>query len=745
MLVVHGAVGSGKTRLASELERRPDVIGSLRAAFVRCRPGDRAVAVRARAERSLDALPGSLSQTLEHEPFLLIIDDVHHLPEDDAARMLAELATEPGIGRVLVLTRDVLPLRRDRRRFEMNLDGLDEAAARELWVHHEETYGPTPAGAVDDALARTRGMPLALRREYARAAFGADAWKLSKLPADVRRALEAVAVVRLPAAPAAIAAMLPKLAPEPALIELVSRQLIDPIDSGRFSIHDVVRDEVLQGLAPAERTRLERAAAELVSTVGRGRGDARRMAWDAGDDGALGLVDPVDRMREAVLHLIEADDLGDAAARLVEDRGVATRRGGGGEILALIETLEARRPALSVRLAPLRADIAARHGRVAEALELADALAPIEVARLAFAAGDIEQAVAVLAALTAAEDPELRCRAAAALAEIELLRGDRARAEHLAAEAFERDRAAVGDEVRAILHLAMAAIEQHAGRITAARAALSRAASSGGLDPSIAALIEARRAHCLAIEGRLTEAEKALLEAEQSAREVDAVAVADEIRRISAIVRARRGELSRASAILEQLVVRRRQRGDEVGALCAELDLSAVLTRRGELAAASELATACRSTASRRKLAALEGRAIAACAAIDLAELRVDDASAALTKLCADERGTLSADIRAEATALLAQARAWVGAAAPATSESTDLLDEIDAGMATMLTALAAGDSGAALDAANGVAVRAERAGRSAEVADALALVARLQLARGDRAAAGAAATRAAR
>ncbi|HTM21591.1 MAG TPA: AAA family ATPase, partial [Kofleriaceae bacterium] len=59
LVVVHGAVGSGKTRLAAELIRRPDVVGSLRGTYVRCRPDDRAVALRARIERAVDALPGT--------------------------------------------------------------------------------------------------------------------------------------------------------------------------------------------------------------------------------------------------------------------------------------------------------------------------------------------------------------------------------------------------------------------------------------------------------------------------------------------------------------------------------------------------------------------------------------------------------------------------------------------------------------------------------------------------------------
>ncbi len=754
LLVVHGAVGSGKTRLARELGRRPEVLGSRSVAYVPCRTGDRSVAIRARAERALDILPGSLADTLRADERLLVIDDIHHLPEDDVSRLLGDLVCGESRGRVLVLTRDVLPLRRDRRRFEMTLDGLDESAARELWTHHEETYGPTAAAACDEAILRTRGMPLALRREYARAAFGADAWKLDKLPKTVRRALEAVAVIRIPVAPAAVAALVPSVKkPEPALIDLVSRQLIDPLDSGRFSIHDVVRDDVLDSMATEARATLERTAASLVSTIGRGRANARRMAWDAGDDGALGMVDPVDRMREAVLHLLAAGDVKGAAERLVEDRGIATRRGGGGEILALIESIERVDAGAAGPLQTVRAEIAHRQGRVAEALEIcfgaggvADALGPVTAAELMFQSGEVEASSARLTGLLDHEEAEVRCSAAAALAEIELRRGAWDRAQTLATDAFHNDRAELCEDTRARLHLALAAVEFHAGRITAARAALSRAASSGRIDPALAALIEARRATCLAVEGRVSEAEEALGEAVQAAGEVEAVVVADEIRRAAAMVAARRGDTITASETLRSLVSRRRRRGDEVGALSAEIDLVHVLTVRGEIAAASELASACRASAERRGLSGMAALAALAGASIDLAELRLDAARAELARLVGEV--TADAQTRLQASVLLMQVDAHAdegGGLATPTLTGDEVRDDIDAGRVRAALALAIGESSTALDAARKVAVQAERAGRRADLAEALAMTARLQLARGDRSSATSSATRAAR
>jgi hypothetical protein len=184
--VVLGAVGAGKTRLGLELLARRDQFGSTGGAYVRCWPGDRSEAIRARAERALAIAPGSLDTALREQSRVLVVDDAHHI-EGEA---FAELARRPGAGRLVLLSREAPALPRSAPpHVELVLEGLDPAAARELWGHLEETYGPTPAGACDDALCRTRGLPLALRREYAQAAFGAEAWNLDRLQPDARGAL----------------------------------------------------------------------------------------------------------------------------------------------------------------------------------------------------------------------------------------------------------------------------------------------------------------------------------------------------------------------------------------------------------------------------------------------------------------------------------------------------------------------------------------------------------------------------
>jgi hypothetical protein len=758
LVVVHGAVGSGKTRLVRHLGATLPA----QVAYVRCQPGDRGVALRSRCERALRCLPGGLAQALASEVRVLIVDDVHHLRDDDAAMTLPSLIPGPtALGRVILITRDALPLPVTVAAGELGVTGLDEAAARELWAHLEDAYGPTPHATVDAALVRTRGTPLALRREYARAAFGPDAWTSAALPDPVRQALEALAVLRVPAAPAAVAALCPEIDVEASLLELVGRQLIDPIDDGRFAVHDVVHDEVMAALAIDDRLTFERRAALVVAGTGRGwlpaapAGGGQRPAWDAGDDGALGDLDPVDRLREVVLHQLAAGDVVAAVSQLTSQRDVASRRGAAGEIESLVLAIG---PGADPSLRAMQIELAARGGRAAEAAELLigrQGVSPVLAAELALAAGDAAGATRLLAHAAESASAEERTRAVAAQVELEILRGIPSRAAELAAAAFERDGADLDDTSRARLHMAMARVDAYEGRVSSARAALARAqgAFRAGRSAGIAAIelsaqIDARRALCLAREGRLGEARQALDSAEAAAREIDAVVIADEVRACRAQVAVRRGDTESAVVILRDQVAARRGRGDELGALGAEIELAEVLVRRGDAVLAAEAAQAALGSAHRKKLGHLAARAELVLATIDLLEMRVDAARVAFERL--SQTAALDAPRRATAQVLAAEARAAAGHRTGAVdiarnAGGEEVRDDIDRELAAAHAALAGADVAVALDAARTVAARAERAGRAAELAEALVIVGRLELARGERAAAKAAASRAAR
>jgi hypothetical protein len=726
-LVVLGAVGAGKTRLVLELMATADLSGS----HIRCWAGDRPEAVRARAERALGAVPGALDRFLRAEPRLLVVDDAH-LIAGGAAAAFGDLLRRPGSGRLLLVGREELGLPASGPApFELALEGLSATAAREMWAHLEETYGPTPAGSCDEALCRTRGLPLALRREYACAAAGKGAWNMERLASDVREALEAVAVLGVPVAPSGVTALVPGIDIEPALIELVSRQLLDPLEDGRFSVHDVVRDQALAGIATERRVALETAAAQLAL-----RG--------AGDDGALAMFDPIDRLRLAVHHLVAAGDRAAAQATLVERGPHALARAAGGEVLGLIDFLRGEQSVSATpELAALAAVALARRGQVAAALAVGGPADPVDRAELCFRAGDEAAARAALEPLLDGETGDLRARAAVALAHIELARGRAARARALIEDAFAPG---LGDAARAQVHLALGLFEAHAGREPSARAALSRAMEPARGDAALTSRIEAVRARCLLAEGRAREAEAVVEQAERAAIDADAGWAADEAAAVRALVQAGRGDLVAASELLLDLAAGRRARGDEVGALAADIEAAAVLERRGELLAAAELAEAAATTAQRLGLASARARAELLGAAVDVAAWRATEARERLARVLGADvpgaAGAIEASVELAARVLERRVTAMLGGrddgAAPGDEEGQDVRQ-------LLWLAAASGDSRTALKLARSCVAAAERSGNAADMADALAWRARLELASGDRPAAEVAAARAAR
>lgn len=748
-VAIVGPMGAGKSRLGSEIASRPALAGQRRTAFVRCVPEDTGIALLARAERALDALPGSLIATLRDSSCLLVVDDVHLLQPDDAAQTLPALVPEPGMSRVVFLSRETMPLpREDARRVDLHLEGLEDEAARALWAHLEDTYGETSGQDCDKAITSTRGMPLALREAYARATAGADAWDVSALGDDARAALEVVAVARVPISPAAVSTLVPEMAAEKVLIELVSRQLIDPAPNGRFGIHDVVRDNVLALMDQERRACLERATADLL-VDGKGRAGAGGIQADSS---AFGLEDPIDRLRERVHHLLAAGDTDAARECVIGGRAEVLTRGASGELLGLIEALAVAAGG-SESLTGVRAEIAMRQGRVAEALELSSTLGDdppfgpddVDLALLRYRAGEVKDACEDLYDLVCGDDESLRGRAGAVLAECELDRGEHKRAQTVATSTFERDRARLDRGTRARLHMALAKWEGRSAAVGSARAALARARNAGALPQASFAEIDARYAVCLAREGRLEEAYKVIAAAEASARNVDAVMIADDVRRARALIESRAGGNERAERELRALVADVRARGDEIGALRAELDLADVLLRCGKIREAANLAETVKTGAEPRGLARLVIRAELVIAAVELEELRVGDAVARLSSV-----PLVDAQLELRAAALRFIASCWTAEDSSEPAEIWNALREscdssMDAEWIDARAALARRDSKTALDMARKVAVAAERSGRVGEMTDALAMMARLNLARGDSAAATSAATRAAR
>jgi hypothetical protein len=782
LVSIHGALGSGKTRLVHELA---PMLGAP-VTIVDCHPGDRASAIRARSERALRCVPGTLAQTLTQTARVLVIDDIQHLRVDEATNLLSQLVLgQTALGRVIVIGRDPLAAAVGGAIAEVEVGGLDVDSASALWTNLEETYGE--AEGWDAAFSRTRGVPLALRREFARSRFGATAWDIGALEPAARSAIEALAILRQPVAPAAVSALAPKIDTEAALIGLVTQQLVDATGDGRIVLHEVVRVDVLAQLAPDRKHALSAAAAELVASTG-AVSTGPRLAWQAGDDGAFGAMDQITRVREVVWHWLAAGDRDRAADVLLEYRELAARSGGAGEFEALLDAFGDRRPKAMGRsrgtdaaalaragvketgatmieqvldperaraLAALRIEIAVRGGRFTEAFERAaassGAVSPLVHAELTLASGDVAGARRALQGLVGSQDASERTRAVATLVELELLAG---RPDHAAMQLGSLGDVAGADPLaRARLHLATARTDEFAGRVAAMRAALARAHGACKSVPAcleaseLAAIVDARRAIGLAREGRLVEAAAALDTADTVARDLDAVAVADEVLSARALVARRRGDSTAAASMLHDLVRARRERGDELGALRAELDLAELEILRGQPALAAELASAALASSVRRELGHLAARGGAVVAAIDLLELRLDAALPRLEELFGQQ--ALDAATAAHVAVLLATARALsgqrAGAVELAQNAGAESRDELDRRLAAAEVALAAGDVALALELARDTAVLSERAHRTIELACALVIVARLELARGDRANARAAATRAAR
>src|SRR5258708_13271637 len=91
LVSLHGPLGSGKTRLVGELAPGLGAPCTL----VECHPGDRASALRSRAERALRCVPGSLAQTLTQQSRVLGIADIQHLRTDEATSLLDPLCLGP--------------------------------------------------------------------------------------------------------------------------------------------------------------------------------------------------------------------------------------------------------------------------------------------------------------------------------------------------------------------------------------------------------------------------------------------------------------------------------------------------------------------------------------------------------------------------------------------------------------------------------------------------------------------------
>jgi hypothetical protein len=299
------------------------------------------------------------------------------------------------------------------------------------------------------------------------------------------------------------------------------------------------------------------------------------------------------------------------------------------------------------------------------------------------------------------------------------------------------------------LQLLGAEIAFAAGELNQALARLEPLASTA--DPGVraaaaalAARIEVERgrqpargrdaADVLVAQGRLDAAEATLGDAERAARADDAILSADEIARRRARIIATAGRLADAQERLAGLAAQARQRGAQLAALRAEVDLASVLVQRGRATAASAVAAAIAEEADARGLSLLAAEAELVVAAAELEAGRPAAAAQAAASLARAPSET----VRQAARRLAARAAAWLGE-----PHAKHVVRSLEDQLVAAEIALAGGQGDAALELYIAAAGRAERAGRQAELAAALAEAARLHHTRGDRQAAAAAVARA--
>src|SRR5215470_14724747 len=270
-----------------------------------------------------------------------------------------------------------------------------------------------------------------------------------------------------------------------------------------------------------------------------------------------------------------------------------------------------------------------------------------------------------------------------------------------------------------------ARIELERGRLTAARARAHEAACHPSGRHTLEE-IETRDAgrtaatERLLAQGRRADAEAELIEAERAA-----------------LAAASAGRLVEAERRLIVLAAGARKLGQELLALHAEADLAGVLLARGRAPASAQLAIEVVEEANRRGLGLVAAEAELVVAGADLEALRLPEAARAAAALMVTEAAPTW--LRASARRLATRAAVWIGDAPTLGPEGTGLDDLLLAAE----IALVRGEPDRAIALLVEATVPAERSGRHADLAGALADVARLHHSRGDRHAADCAATRA--
>ncbi|WP_428265623.1 AAA family ATPase [Haliangium sp.] len=454
LFLVYGVGGIGKSELvyrAIEVARRhpqwegsEPLLVSVRAGFtvahvlaqLRLGLGLRvAPAELTQAGPSLDDELAEIAHALAARPSLVFLDDLHHLPVDSAARMLAYLSRHVQRSRLFVASRLELPLPPDiPAPVILRLSPLDrdDTAAMVAGLGRRLGLAELDPGEVFE---RSGGSPFFVQRLLVGEAGEAESsldQSLTELPPPLHHRLLMLALLRTRISLAELIADPEDAAAEGEIRALAGRFLVD-VDRDAVLVHDLVRDALTRPERPAERAAAHRAAAHLYQR--RYRAQPRRAGLDA---------------LEASYHLLRAGDLAQAWTFAESSYPAIAAAGLDHLLIDLLAELRAALDDQRLAIDLLRARILVRRSLIAEAAEI---LAPIELAdgdawafrylmlagTVAHHRGRLERAEGLFERARAnAADPAEALSAVLQLSYVLALRGHHERARAEVDAAFER-------------------------------------------------------------------------------------------------------------------------------------------------------------------------------------------------------------------------------------------------------------------------------------------------------------------
>lgn len=268
LFFVYGLAGIGKTELAYQLveELRADPRWS-DATPVRVEVARGATVARVLAEllaavgapkgpRDEAQLAARLARRLDARPYLVVLDDAHHLPRE-ADEVLGYLSRHVQTSRVFVLSRRELGVAADARSPVITTLGpLDAAAAEQMMAALAERLQIARPD-VASLMRTTHGSPSLIYRLLAVA--GADASIVDDLAPAARRLARSIAIARH----APSLEMLRRSWPRPGALDDVLRELAERFmlhrDGDRVAVSPLVRDALLDhdlGAAHADAAEL---------------------------------------------------------------------------------------------------------------------------------------------------------------------------------------------------------------------------------------------------------------------------------------------------------------------------------------------------------------------------------------------------------------------------------------------------------------------------------------------------------